>query len=113
MKIDDLYADMMSTMSAQNTRSFEQAFLAALKYVIRDLNKTLRDVIEPPTEISSEDIGFEDYCDNVFHPGVKFYMQRSGQWASEPDPQGWTFYQQQLRNVIASAILEIDDFPTR
>ena len=113
MKVDQLYADMQAAMNAQHTRQFEAAFILALKSVVIDLNRTLRDEVAAPEDITSEDVGFPAYCDNVFHTGVKFYLQRSGQWAQEPDPQAFQFYSQQLRACIGPAILEIEDFPTR
>ena len=113
MKVDELYADMQTTMGAMHTRQLEQSFLFDLSAVVIDLNRVINDTVDAPTEISSAEIGFAGYCDNVFHPGVKFYMQRSGQWAQEPDPQSYQFYQQQLKATIGPAILEIDDFPTR
>lgn len=113
MRIDDLYADIMATTGAANTREFESAFLRALASVINDLNNKLGTSILAPDDIDQSDVGFESYADNTFHPGCKFYMQRAGQWAQDPDGESYTFYQQQLRSVIGAAILEIDDFQTR
>ena len=113
MRIDDLYADIMATTNAADTQPFSTAFIRALSSVITDLNYKLGTSIIAPDEVGPSDIGFETYADNVFHSGCKFYMQRSGEWAQDPDGESYTFYQQQLRGVIGPAILEIDDFETR
>jgi hypothetical protein len=113
MKIDELYSDVRLAMGAMGTREFENAFLGSLKYVIQDLNSKLDLEIEVPEEVTSAEIGFPWYCDRVFFPGMKFYMQRSGQWAGEPDTESFQFYQQQLRATVGPAIQESTDFATR
>ncbi len=113
MRIDDLYEDIRATNNAMNSREFETAFLRALSSIVVDLNHKLGTSIAAPDEILPSDIGFESYCDNVFHAGIKFYMQRSGEWAQDPDSESYQFYQGHLRGVIGAAILDIDDFQTR
>ena len=113
MKIDELYADILATMGSRNTPDMENAFLSALKRVVQDLNQKLRENIAAPDTITSAEIGFEDYADNTFHPGVKFYMQRSGAWAQDPDQESNQFYRLQLRQVIGYAIAADDDFKIR
>ena len=51
MRIDDLYADIMATTGAANTREFESAFLRALASVINDLNNKLGTNILAPDDI--------------------------------------------------------------
>lgn len=113
MNVAELYEDMLATTNAANTPTMETAFLSALKKVVADLNHRLRETIASPDYISNEDVGFESYCDNVFHPGVKFYMQRSGQWAQDPDNESYQFYQMRLREVIGFAITDAEEFLTR
>jgi len=113
MKTDELYADVQRAIGAMSTRNFETAFLGALKYVVQDLNAKLLLEIDVPEEVTSDEIGFPWYCDRVFFPGMKFYMQRQGEWAGEPDSESFQFYQQQLRATVGSAILENEDFATR
>jgi hypothetical protein len=113
MRIDELFDDVKNAIGAMNTRNFENAFLGSLKYVVQDLNSKLDLEIEVPTEITSDEIGFPWYCDRVFFPGMKFYMQRAGEWAGEPDTESFQFYQQQLRATVGPAIKESTDFATR
>jgi hypothetical protein len=113
MKVDELYSDVQRAIGAMSTRNFESAFFGSLKYVIQDLNAKLELEIAVPTEIDSSEIGFPWYCDRVFFPGMKFYMQRSGEWAGEPDTESFQFYQQQLRATVGPAIKEATDFATR
>jgi len=113
MKIDELYVEILNTTGAARTQDTEIIFLASLKKVINDLNNKLGESIAAPTSISGTDIGFEDYCDNVFHPGVKFYMQRDGAWAQDPDNESYGFYRQALRTVVGNAINADSGFKTR
>jgi hypothetical protein len=113
MNVAELYAEMLTTTGSMNTQETEKAFLMSLKKVVGDLNVKLKEQIIAPDRITNTDVGFEDYCDNVFHPGVKFYMQRDGGWAQDPDSESYTFYQKQLSQVIASAITANDNFLTR
>ena len=113
MKTDELYAEMLATTGARNTPDMENAFLSALKKVVQDLNSKLGESIVAPDVIDSTDMGFEDYCDNVFHPGAKFFMQRSGAWAQDPDVESVNFYQAELRQVIGAAIAADTDFQVR
>jgi hypothetical protein len=113
MKVDELYEDVRSAIGAANTRNFENTFIANLKYVVQDLNAKLGLDIDVPADITTEEIGFPWYCDRVFFPGMKFYMQRNGQWAGEPDSESFQFYQQQLRATVGPAILENEEFATR
>jgi len=113
MNLADLYDEILTTTTGANTPETEKTFLAALKYVINDLNGRLKESISAPTYVSNTDIGFESYCDNVFHAGVKYHMQRLGGWAQDPDTESWNFYQAQLRKVIGRAIDAETDFPTR
>lgn len=113
MNLADLYDDILTTTNGANTPDTEKAFLSALKMVINDLNGRLKESVVAPTYVSSVDIGFEDYCDNVFHAGVKYWMQRFGGWAQDPDTESYNFYQAELRKVIGRAIDADDDFTTR
>jgi hypothetical protein len=113
MKTSELYAEMLTTLGAANTQETEQTFLMSLKKVVGDLNQKLKTEIVAPTQVDGSDIGFEDYCDNTFHPGVKFYMQRDGAWSQDPDQESYAFYQRQLRSVIGSAIASDDSYLIR
>jgi len=113
MNLADLYEDVLSTMDAANTPETERSFLSALKMVVNDLNGRLKTSIVAPTYVTTVEIGFEDYCDNVFHSGVKFFMQRMGGWAQDPDTESYNFYQAELRKVIGRAIDASEDFTTR
>ena len=113
MNLLDLYEEMGQTMGGGQTSAFEAGFLRALKKVIHDLNMRLGEEIKTPEYIESQDIGFPEYCDNVFHPGIKFYMQRAGGWAQDPDTESRQFYEIELRKVIGHAIYQDDDFVTR
>ena len=113
MNVQDLYDEILTTTSGANTPEMERAFLAALKRVVNDLNYKLRETVTAPTYVSNEDIGFEAYCDNTFHPGVKFYMQRMGAWAQDPDAESYNFYQTELRRTVGYAINADTTFLTR
>ena len=113
MKTDELYSEMLTTMGAMNSPETEKTFLMSLKKVVSDLNRKLKEEIVAPTRVDSSDIGFEIYADNVFHSGVKFYMQRDGGWAQDSDTESYQFYQQQFRAVIGWAISANDSFKTR
>ena len=113
MKVDELYAEILATTGSMNSPDTEQIFLMSLKKVVNDLNRRLKEHVIAPEYISPAEIGFPEYCDNVYHPGVKFYMQRDGGWAQDPDTESYSFYEQQLRRVIGYAISEDTDFPTR
>jgi len=113
MKTDELYDEMLTTLGAMNTPETEKMFLMSLKKVVSDLNRKLKEDVVSPTRIDSNDIGFEAYADNVFHSGCKFYMQRDGGWAQDPDAESFGFYENQLRKVIGAAISANDSFLTR
>jgi hypothetical protein len=113
MKTDELYDNIRRTTGSANTQDTEIAFLDALKKVVSDINRMLGESITAPTQITSTDIGFEDYCDNAFHPGVKFYMQRDGAWAQDPDAESFGFYRRALREAIGDAIAADTGFKTR
>lgn len=113
MNVLDLYDEICTTTNAANTPEMERAFLAALKRVVNDLNYKLRETVIAPIAVDNEDIGFEAYCDNTFHPGVKFYMQRMGAWAQDPDAESYNFYQTELRRTVGYAINADTTFLTR
>jgi len=113
MNVLDLFEEVRAATNAGGTKGFEVAFLSALKKVISDLNRKLKESIAAPETLDPAEIGFDDYCDNVFHPGIKFYMQRAGQWAQDPDGESRNFYEMELRKVIGAAIDADDDFKTR
>jgi len=113
MNLADLYDDVCSMTMSSQTPGTERTFLAALKMVVNDLNGRLKESVAAPNYVASADIGFEDYCDNVFHAGVKFYGQRLGGWAQDPDNESYNLYQAELRKVIGRAIDADDDFSTR
>ena len=113
MKTDELYEEIRSAMGLMNSRDSEMLFLMSLKKVVNDLNRKLKETIVAPTSISATDIGFEDYCDNTFFPGVKFYMQRDGSFAQDPDAESKAFYDQELRSVIGPAITANSSFKIR
>jgi hypothetical protein len=113
MNVLDLFEEVRAATNAGGTKGFEVAFLSALKKVVSDLNRKLVETIVAPDSLDPVEIGFEDYCDNVFHPGIKFYMQRAGQWAQDPDGESRNFYEMELRKVIGAAIDAETDFKTR
>lgn len=113
MNLLDLYADVQSALGAAATQSFENSFLRALYKVVHDLNLKLGESIVSPSQIISQDIGFEDYCDNVYFPGIKFYLQRGGGWAQDPDTESVQFYERELRKVIGHKMYADDTFATR
>lgn len=113
MNLADLYDDICTMTNAAKTPETERSFLSALKMVINDLNGRLGEDIATPEYVDVVDIGFEDYCDNVFHAGVKYFMQRLGGWAQDPDVESFNFYQAELRKVIGRAIAADSDFTTR
>jgi hypothetical protein len=113
MNVLDLFEEVRASTNAGGTKGFEVAFLSALKKVVSDLNRKLVETIVPPETLDSVEIGFADYCDNVFHPGIKFYMQRAGQWAQDPDGESRNFYEMELRKVIGAAIDADTAFTTR
>lgn len=113
MRVDDLYSDTIGAFSLGNTPDNERLFLSALASVVVALNRKLLTSVSAPTEISSDDIGFESYCDAVFYAGVKYYLQRLGRFAQDPDAETAALYKDELNRVIGSAILDDDDFETR
>lgn len=113
MKTAELYDEMLTTLGAMNNPETEKMFLMSLKKVVSDLNRKLKEDIVAPTRIDGNDIGFEDYADNVFHSGCKFYMQRDGGWAQDPDQESYGFYRNQLNRVIGAAVSANTAFKTR
>jgi hypothetical protein len=114
MKVDDLYASVRSAFSMANTQENESLFLASLRSVVVTLNARLGESIQAPTEIGADEIGFESYCDGVFYAGVKYYLQRLGRFAQDPDMETKHLYESELAMVIGAAITaDGDDFETR
>jgi len=113
MTVEDLYSDTISAFGLGNTPDNERLFLSSLQSVVTALNRKLNLSVTAPTEIDSSDIGFESYCDAVFYAGVKYYLQRLGRFAQDPDSETSTLYNLELSMVIGAAIAANEDFETR
>jgi len=113
MNLADLYDDVCTMTMSAPTPAVERTFISSLKMVIHDLNQRLKENVIPPAYVSSIDIGFEDYCDSCFHAGVKYYGQRLGAWAQDPDSESFNLYQAELKKVIGRAIDATSGFATR
>jgi hypothetical protein len=113
MLVDELYSLAQTTLGFANTRDSENTFLIALDQVIVDMNRVLGLSVSSPNIIDGSDIGYESYCNPVYLKGIKFYMQGSGAWAQDADPESFRMYDMTLKNTIASAINANDDFLTR
>jgi len=113
MNLADLYDDVCTMTSSMQTPEVERQFLSSLKMVVYDLNQRVNESVIPPTFVSAVNIGFEDYCDSCFLAGVKYYGQRLGAWAQDPDSESYKLYQLELQKVVGRAINAQSDFGTR
>ena len=113
MTVEDLYSDTISAFGLGNTPDNERLFLSALRSVVTALNRKLGESVVSSSEITSDDIGFESYCDAVFYAGIKYYLQRLGRFAQDPDAETAGLYARELDMVISAKIAADDEFQTR
>jgi hypothetical protein len=103
LSVNNVWEDTQYSGNMNDTGESQTQFLRALNSTLNYLTSKTKDTFSKVNDIDGT-IACDEWFHNAVYAGIKFYLQRQGAWAQDPDPESWQFFLTAVSEAIAGNI---------